>query len=83
MHTVKKHSDGHSSTPTTQTIQYAAILCCAQPGAAGAHKSMCRTSAAPRCLRSHCLLSVHACLLHLSGLGLVLLFLSFEEHVVC
>ncbi|KAI5152088.1 hypothetical protein NEAUS05_2650, partial [Nematocida ausubeli] len=51
MHTLKKHSDGHSSTPTPQTIQHAAILCCAQPGAAGAHKSVCRTSAAPRCLR--------------------------------
>ncbi|KAI5168017.1 hypothetical protein NEAUS04_2758, partial [Nematocida ausubeli] len=24
MHTLKKHSDGHSSTPTPQTIQHAA-----------------------------------------------------------
>ncbi|EHY64265.1 hypothetical protein NERG_02689 [Nematocida ausubeli] len=36
-----------------------------------------------RCLCGHRLLAVHACLLHLSGLALVLLFLSFEEHVVC
>ncbi|KAI5159322.1 hypothetical protein NEAUS03_0194, partial [Nematocida ausubeli] len=28
MHTLKKHSDEHSSTPTPQTIQYTAILCC-------------------------------------------------------